>query len=218
MGAVVGLAWWLLGGTDLVLGAIAAVLAWGAVRLVLRRRQARAADERAEQVLLVCEAMAAELAGGQPALSALRRAAEDWRELGPVAVAGELDADVPAVLRELAALPGASQLRAVAAAWQVAHRSGSGLADALAQAAVALREERQTRRTVAAELAAARSTARLMALLPVMVLLLGVGVGGDPVGFLLHTAAGLGCLSAGLLLSFLGMVWLERIADAVLGR
>ena len=48
--------------------------------------------------------------------------------------------------------------------------------------------------------------------------LLGVSVGGDPVGFLTGNPFGLGCLAAGLSLSFVGMLWLHRIADGVLGR
>lgn len=217
-GAALGAAWWLLGVTDLVLCLIGVMTAVGCVRLVVRSRRAAAADGRADQVLLACEGMAAELAAGRPPLAALRRAADEWSELVPVAAAGDLDADVPTVLRDLAAMPGAGQLRMVAAAWQVAHRSGSGLAEALAQVAAGLRDERRTRLLVAAELAAARATARLMALLPFVVLLMGVGVGGDPVGFLLRTPAGLGCLAAGLSLSFWGMAWLERIADGVLAR
>jgi tight adherence protein B len=58
----------------------------------------------------------------------------------------------------------------------------------------------------------------MLALLPVGVLLLGAGVGGDPIGFLTGSAPGLGCLALGLVLSFLGMLWLDRIADRVLGR
>jgi tight adherence protein B len=50
------------------------------------------------------------------------------------------------------------------------------------------------------------------------VLLLGTGIGGDPVGFLTGTTAGLVCLAVGLGLSFAGLLWLERIADRVLGR
>jgi tight adherence protein B len=162
--------------------------------------------------------MAADLAAGQPALAALRRAAAGWPELGPAATAGELDADVPEALRGLAALPGAGQLRSVAAAWQVAHRSGGGLAGALARTAETLRDDRRTLRMVSTELAAARATARMMAALPVLVLLLGVGLGGDPVGFLLHSPAGLGCLVGGLLLTYAGTAWLDRIADSVLER
>ena len=66
--------------------------------------------------------------------------------------------------------------------------------------------------------AAAQATARLLAALPVGVLLLGNGLGGDPVGFLLDTPPGLVCLCAGLALEYAGLCWLAHIADQVTGR
>lgn len=190
----------------------------GVVRLVQRRRRSKVAEERADQVLAVCDAMSSDLAAGQPPLLSLDRAAAEWPEFAPVAVAGRMGADVPTVLRELATRPGARQLRTLAASWQVAHDTGSGLASSIGQAAESIREDRRTARLVAAELAAAHATARMLAVLPVGVLLLGSGIGGDPVGFLTGSAAGLACLALGLGLCFTGLLWLERIADRVLSR
>ncbi len=198
-----------------VLAGLAVAAVW---RLVRRRRGARAADRTADQVLAVCDAMASDLAAGQPPLASLRRAAEEWPAFAPVAVAGEMGADVPDVLRELGDRPGARQLRTLAATWQVAHETGSGLASAIGQAAESIRGDRRTARLVASELAAAHATARMLAVLPLGVLLLGTGIGGDPVGFLTRTTAGLVCLAFGLALSFAGLLWLERIADRVLRR
>jgi len=62
------------------------------------------------------------------------------------------------------------------------------------------------------------ATARLLAVLPLGVLLLGSGLGGDPIGFLLGTTPGLVCLCAGVALEYLGLRWLARIGDRVLGR
>jgi tight adherence protein B len=210
--------WSLLSTQRLVLVALVAATALGVARILRRRRRARAAELRSDQVLAVCDAMASDLGAGQPPLRTLDRAAEEWPEFAPVAVAGHMGADVPTVLRELATRPGARQLRTLAATWQVAHETGAGLAGAIAQAAEAIRVDRRTARLVASELAAAHATARMLAVLPVGVLLLGAGVGGDPVGFLLDSTAGLVCLGLGLALSFSGLLWLERIADRVLGR
>lgn len=201
-----------------VLLALVAATILGVVRLSRRRRAAQGAELRSEQVLALCEAMASDLSAGQPPLLSLDRAAVEWREFAPVAAAGRMGADVPDALRELAGRPGARQLRTLAATWQVAHETGSGLAGAIGQAAEAIRVDRRTVRLVAAELAAAHATARMLAALPVGVLLLGSGVGGDPVGFLTGTTPGLVCLAVGLGLSFAGLLWLDRIADRVLGR
>lgn len=213
--AIAGI-WWVLGLGHGVLLGIAAVTALVAVRRIAGARARTSAERRADQVLLACQSMAAELSAGQPPQHALARAAEDWPELDPVAVAARLGADVPEAMREVARLPGAAQLVGVAAAWQVAHRSGSGLADALRTTATRVADERATRRLVAGELASARATAHLMAGLPVLVLLLGSGIGGDPVGFLLGAPVGMGCLAGGLLLTWAGLTWLDRIAVSVL--
>lgn len=212
------LCWRLLDVHDFVLATILGACGLGVAGSVRRRRRARAADHRAERVLGACEAMASDLAAGQAPLTVLRRAAQEWPELQPVAVAGQMGADVPAVLRELAQRPGAGQLRTLAATWQVAQDTGAGLSLAMHRAAGAIRAQRRTARLVASELAAAYATARMLALLPLFVLLLGIGVGGDPVGFLLGTSAGLVVLGCGLALSFAGLWWLERLADGVLGR
>jgi tight adherence protein B len=216
--AVVATAIVVLDGTQVVLTVVAIGVAAAAAREVARRRRVVAAERRADQVLAMCESVAADLRSGQPPMSALVSAADDWPELAPAATAAQLGANVPEVLRDLALRPGAAQLRVVAAAWQVAHRSGAGLAGSMAMAADRLRDERSTARVVATELAAAQATARLLAALPVGVLLLGSGLGGDPIGFLLGTAPGVVCLCAGLALEYAGLAWLARIADQVTGR
>ncbi|HEY2636246.1 MAG TPA: hypothetical protein VGI54_02575, partial [Solirubrobacteraceae bacterium] len=219
--AVVGLAGLSLGagwvGTHgVALGVIGALVAVGVLRAVRRHQDAAHARRRAEQVLAACDALASDLVAGQPPSVALDRAAAEWGELLPVATAGQMGADVPMALRELAARPGAAQLRRVAATWQVAHLTGVGLASAMEAAAAAIRADLRTARLVATELAAAHATARMLAVLPLGVLLLGIGVGGDPLGFLLRTTPGVVVLASGLGLSFAGMAWLDRIAERVL--
>lgn len=207
-----------LDGAHVVLGLIALAGLGAGAREVARRGRMAAADHRAEQLLAMCEGLAADLRAGRPPVTALASAADDWPELAPVVAAARLGADVPEALRALAVRPGAAQVRVVAAAWQVAHRSGAGLAGALTMAARHLRDDRATARVVATEMAAAQATARLLAALPLGVLLLGSGLGGDPVGFLVETTPGLVCLGTGLALEYAGLSWLARISDQVLRR
>lgn len=165
-------------------------------------------------VLEVCDLLAAELAAGRPAGVALASAAERWPPLDVAVEATRLGADVPDAMRRLALeRRGATDLRWVAGAWQVAHDSGHGLAAALERTARGLRAHRRTRRLIDSELASARATARLVACLPLAVLLMGSGAGSDPWAFLLATPVGLGCLVLGLGLLGLGLWWIERLAD-----
>lgn len=198
-----------------LLVATAAVLLVGAERLrrLLRRRRATA-DLRA-RVVEMCDALAAEMQAGQPASRALQRTAEQFPELAPATGAAALGGDVSTALCSVGARPGAEGLRAIAAAWQVAERSGAGLAGTLDRVAGALRADLQAASEVDASLGPPRATARMLAVLPVFGLLLGTGLGGDPVQVLLTTTVGNLCLAAGCTLAVLGLWWVERLAAGV---
>ena len=60
-----------------------------------------------------------------------------------------------------------------------------------------------------------RATAKMLATLPVIGVLLGTAMGVDPLDFLLTTGTGNVCLLGGLALALLGLWWVERLADAV---
>lgn len=201
--------------STVMLGLVGALAASGAVLLHRRRLERARARARSAQVQGFCEELSAELTAGLPASLALEGVVARWPDLTPVASTARLGGSVPDTLRELATRPGADDLRLVAAAWQVAQRGGAGLAAALESVAASLAERQRTRRVVASELASARSTARLMAGLPVFTLAMGSGAGGDPVTFLFTTTAGLVCLATGCVLALAGLWWIEAIAAGV---
>lgn len=209
-GAVGAVAW--LGPLGLLTVPLAGV-GWLGLRWLRAARAARAAEtERRAAVREVCEVLAAELRAGRTPDEALASASAVLPELGPAVLAGRLGGDVPTAVREISA-PGATEaLHALAAAWSVADRSGAGLAVVLDQLTTKLRADEELRQEVSAQLAAPRATARVVAALPLAGLALGLGLGADPLAFLLGTPAGLGCLVVGAGLVLAGLAWVERLA------
>lgn len=128
-----------------------------------------------------------------------------------VLAAARFGGDVPGALAAAARRPGAEGLLGLAACWRVAVDQGAGLAAGLDRLEGALRAERDQRADLRAQLAGARSTAWMLAALPVLGLGLGAALGADPLRVLLHSGAGLGCLVVGGLLEGLGMWWAMRI-------
>jgi tight adherence protein B len=187
------------------------------VGLCVRRLAAQVAarhrrDRRRRQVLEFCDSLTAELQAGLPASTALERACEPWPELAPVRAASRIDGDVPDAFRVVAQMPGAAGLAAVAAAWDVASRSGAGLAAVVDRVTESLRHDADAAAEVTAALGPPRATARMLLVLPVLGLGLGISMGANPVEFLLTTAPGLGCLFIGVLLALAGVTWVEHLA------
>ncbi|GAA4907575.1 type II secretion system F family protein [Streptomyces coeruleoprunus] len=193
-----------------------------AVPLVRRQVRARAAGRerarRADAVIDLCAVVAGELrAGGRPA-QALRFGAGSTGALGAeetaVLAAARFGGDVPEALRRAGRAEGAEGLAGVAACWHVAMDSGVGLAEGLQRLEAALRARRDQRERLRAQLSGAWATVVLLALLPVVGLAMGWAMGAEPLRVLLHTPAGLACLTVGGALEALGLWWAARIVRA----
>jgi tight adherence protein B len=213
-----GLVWSLRaqGPRILLLAGGAAAVGWVGHRLLAdwRLRQARGRSRAA--VVEFCDALAAELEAGLPAVTAMERACESWPALSSVVGSARLGDDVGVALRHCAAsTPGAEGLRSVAAAWDVAAHPGAALARVLARVAAGLRSDEEARAEVTAALGPPRATAKLLAVLPVFGIALGASMGADPVGFLLQSTPGVMCLAAGTALALTGLWWVERLAAAI---
>jgi tight adherence protein B len=178
-----------------------------------RARSARAARLRAARgraaALELVTGLAAELRGGADPRCALASAAAAHHP----AVAAAARSPAADVTGALAAVDeGVGLLADLAAAWRVVELTGAPMAGPAARLAAAARADEAVRREVAAQLAGPRATALLLAALPAAGVLLGTGLGADPVGFLLTTAPGRACLLAGTLLVTAGVSWTESIA------
>lgn len=163
------------------------------------------------------DSLAAELAAGQPSDRALESAAAG---LVPSPCPGALAAirtggDVAGALRADARTPGARALGGLAACWEVSERSGAGLAVAVSRLAESLREGAETQAQLAAEVAAVRTSARLLAGLPLLGLLIGQWIGAQPWAWLTGSWVGRAVLLTGVALQVLGMLWLRHMVAAV---
>ncbi|MGW7262753.1 type II secretion system F family protein [Streptomyces sp. NPDC054842] len=222
--------WWSLAAGLVValLGASVLPLLAGAAGVPLLRRVRRARGRRRERerrsdaVIALCGALAGEVRAGRQPGEALLRAAADWDGLGEaqglVLSAARFGGDVPGALVIAAGEPGAEGLSGLAACWRVAVDRGAGLATGLDRLEGALRAERDQRADLRAQLAGARSTAVMLAGLPLLGLLLGTALGADPLHVVLHTGPGLGFLLTGAVLEAVGLWWALRIvrgAEAV---
>lgn len=190
-------------------GVVASVAAWTVWRSGAAGGRARSRD----QVARGCGELAALLRAGHAPLRALHLVAQSTPLFADAVAQHRVGGEVATALRRAAGRPGCEGLAAVAAAWQVTERTGAAITASLDDLAVHLRAEREVGRTVTTELAATRLTGRLLGLLPLVGLALGYAIGGDPIGYLTGSEAGLACLAVGAGLSGAGVVWSEMLAD-----
>ncbi|MDR1430645.1 MAG: type II secretion system F family protein [Propionibacteriaceae bacterium] len=176
----------------------------------LRRRAAR---KRAALVMAGCRQLASLLRLGQMPVQALGVVADDnplYAE--PFAVA-QIGGDLAAAFRRLGKVDGQEDLLRLGMAWEVSADTGASLTSTLDALVAAMGAAEETRHTVAAELSAPRATSRLLAGLPLVGIMLGFGMGGDPAAFLTNTPPGqiVGVIGVGLACA--GTLWSERIAN-----
>lgn len=213
-----------LGARSPVLGAAAGVAVWAGYRAVVRRRVRLTASHARLLVLELLTTLAAELRTGAQPRDALAAAADDCASEGASRTSADWCAVVAAAARSPTGDPatalgiaasgeGCSSLRDLSAAWRVVERTGGGLAAAVGRLATAARAEDAVYRELDGALAGPRATAGLLAVLPFGGVLMGRGLGGDPVGFLLGPGAGQLCLLAGVSLVALGAWWTDAIVD-----
>ncbi|MGO1487743.1 MAG: type II secretion system F family protein [Arachnia sp.] len=195
-------------GWVMAVGVLLGTVAWLLRRARCDRLRARSREDAARST----NTLALLLQAGQIPTRALDDAASDCAALLPVARTGRLGGDIAAAFTELGAQPGAGGYRRVAAAWFVSERTGAPIALVLGRVAENLRQERHLAAVVAAELATARSSGRIMAALPFVAIGLGTVVGADPLAFLFGSWLGQVAFLAGTALVAGGVVWTEHIA------
>lgn len=202
--------------------AIAGALVAGTVAIRRRRRGAqrrRAAESAALQAAL--DVLAGELrAGAHPVAAFGTAAAEADAAVAPalraVAARARLGADVAAGLRSVgvgSSLPG--HWDRVAVSWQLAQTHGLAIATLMRAAQRDVAERQRFSSRVNSGMAGARTTATMLACLPVLGIGLGQLIGAEPVRFLLSGGPGGWLLVVGVTLGCAGLLWSDQITAGV---
>ncbi|MGW3351066.1 type II secretion system F family protein [Nonomuraea rubra] len=178
---------------------------------------ARRAEAWRRASIELCQSLAAELSAGRTPSDALTRAITavdlpDPALLRPVIAVARDGGDVSAALTSSAPQEGGEGLRHLAACWEVSTTAGAGLASLIDRVAHTLRAAQAHRQDVAAQLAGPRTTARMLAALPALGLLMAAALNMHPLSFLFGTLPGLMCLLAGVTLDICGLWWTTRMA------
>lgn len=193
-----------------VLGVAAAVLGLVGFGLVAEVRDRRQRQRGHRDLLAAVRLLVAELESGARPEAALGAAAgavpEHAAALGSAARAAAEGDDVAPVLLDVPALSSLGH------AWRVAGVAGVPLADVLSGVARDLASRVEQGRAVTVALAAARSTAVLLAGLPLLGVGLGAAMGARPLAFLTQSSAGRMVCCAGVVLDALGLLWTQWLA------
>ena len=185
-------------------------------RLEQCRRDAEVAALRAALDVLV-----GELRVGAHPVAAFDAAAKEVDDsvansFRTVAARARMGADVAAGLHSVArqsSLP--AHWERLAVCWQLAHAHGLAIATLMQTARRDIAARERFAAQVTAGMAGARTTAAVLAGLPVLGVGLGQMIGAQPVRFLMSAGAGQWLLAVGVALSCAGLAWSDRITGRV---
>jgi len=195
-----------------VLSCAISLVALTAVRLGWQYRRRRSALRSRAAIAHACAVLASYLRVGQVPSAALAIAAADCEALREGHQAHTLGGDVVQVWRQQARRPGHAGLLELARAWQISIETGAPMSSTLDQVAASLSADQALTQVVNSELAAARATGKVMAVLPGCGIGIGYLLGGDPARWLLAVPVGWACLLAGVVLACAGVLWIETLA------
>jgi len=183
---------------------------------VLLVRRNRRSEALAEAVPFVLDTVARSMRAGGSLEQAVRRARTTTK--GPLAAgidgvvaATELGQPLDRAWQALAEREDSSELRAVAALLGLLALGEGGGADALENAARAMRARAALHRETRALIAQAELSMRVLALLPAGFVVLGIAFGNESSMTLFRTGFGRLCLAAGIGLELAGAVWMKSL-------
>lgn len=202
----------LAGARGAVVAAAVGITFGTVIRLVRLQRRGKAAATARAEVAHACRVLAGQLRVGRIPAEALRVAADDCPVFASAASILDLGGDPVASWRSNAERPGCGGLAVLARAWRVATQTGAPLAPALERVSDALSADLATERLVFGEVAAARATGKLMAVLPACGIGIGYLIGGRPLQFLVAGPPGWICLLGGVVTAAAGVLWIDWLS------
>lgn len=195
-----------------VAAAVATAACLSGVGRAVRSGQARARDRDLSAALRLLRAELDVGSSGPAALGAAASVAGVYREVFEACAHAVAEGDD--VVAAVSRLNGDQEMVMIAQAWQLTTELGVPIGSVLARVDDDVHARRTQRRAVAAALAGPRSSAALLAGLPVLGVLLGVAMGARPLHVLFDTAAGRLLLCAGVLLDALGVTWTTALISS----
>ncbi len=205
-----------LGGLRIVGWALAGAVVIGTSSwLIIRSNEQRKAKQAKALVIRFAKLMNGKLRIGLIPVTALVESASECG-LDQLVATAKLGGDIPAALRQAANIPGQNGLRQISAAWELSQRSGAPIAGVLDRIVAGLRQDTEAEADVAIELAAARTTGRIMAVLPLAGIGFGYLAGADPINFITSNWIGELAFVSSVLLAAAGIFWLEKMANRAL--
>lgn len=134
-----------------------------------------------------------------------------------MAARARLGADVAAGLHSVAARsPSPASWERIAVSWQLAQTHGLTMATLMRAAQNDIVERQRFAARVTAAMAGARATAAILTGLPLLGIGLGQLIGANPVRFLCSDGPGAVMLVVGVMLACSGLLWSDRITNAVI--
>ena len=103
----------------------------------------------------------------------------------------------------------------VALIYRVCARTGAPVTESLLRIISSVRDEHRRQRTLAQEISSTKATVVVLTALPLLGVLMGVGLGLNPLSWLLHSWLAVTCLVIGVTLEILGWLWVRLLIRRV---
>lgn len=126
--------------------------------------------------------------------------------------------DVAVALEADSVHAGLEVLADVALIYRICARTGAPITESLMRIICTVRNAQMRKRTMAQETASTKATVVVLAALPILGVMMGFGLGMNPLTWFVHSALGALCFVCGISLEILGWLWVRLLMRRAGGR